>query len=137
VGPNRPDSRFGHPPAPRADHGQPEVFHRAGDPYAYLHNSVTAPDGSGRGPFGLLTFTTEGDLPISWAIKASLGPERDLRKVELTDDFLRDWERSWQAYYAGTGPKPTLRLAPGTNSPAPRPGAVVNLPVRATAAGTQ
>jgi len=127
---------FADPHHERADHGQPEVFHMNGDAQAYLHNSIAGPDGSGRGPWGLLTFTTEGDLPISWTVKASLAPEAYSRSVEVTDEFLRDWERDWQAYYQGTGPKPTLPLAPGTNAPAPRPGAVVNVPPSAPPAGS-
>jgi hypothetical protein len=119
---------FADPHFERSDHGQPEVFNVNGDPQAYLHNSVTAPDGSGRGPLGLLTFTTQGDLPISWTVKASLAPERYTRDVELTDDELRAWEKSWQDYYDGIGPKPTLPLAPGTNAPAPDAGVVINLP---------
>jgi hypothetical protein len=119
---------FADPHFEKSDHGQPEVFNENGDPQAYLHNSVTAPDGSGRGPLGLLTFTTQGDLPISWTVKASLAPERYTRDVELTDDELRGWEQDWQDYYKGTGPKPTLPLAPGTNAPAPDAGVVVNLP---------
>ena len=83
-----------------------------------------------------MTFTTEGDLPISWTLKASLAPEAYSRSVELTDEFLRDWQNDWQAYYAGTGSKPTLPLAPGTNAPAPRAGVVVNLPPAAPAAGS-
>ena len=35
---------------------------------------------------------------------------------------------SWQAFYDGTGPKPALPLAPGTNAPAPHAGVVVNVP---------
>lgn len=128
---------FAGPHHERADHGQPEVFHMTGDPQAYLHNSLTGPDGSGRGPFGLLTFTTEGDLPISWSIKASLAPERYLREVDLTDDELRAWDASWQAYYRGTGPKPTLPLAPGSNSPAPKAGVIMNLPVQAPATASK
>ncbi|HWM11238.1 MAG TPA: hypothetical protein VNO82_17910 [Solirubrobacteraceae bacterium] len=120
--------QFADPHSERSDHGQPEVFNVNGDAQAYLHNSVTAPDGSGRGPLGLLTFSTEGDLPISWTVKASLAPESYSREVDLTDDEFRAWERSWQAYYCG-GPKPTMPLAPGTNAPAPRPSTcVVNPP---------
>jgi hypothetical protein len=111
---------FASPHYERADHGQPDVFHMNGDPQAYLHNSVDGPDGSGRGPWGLLTFTTQGDLPISWKVKASLAPVDYMREVVLSDDFLRDWEGDWQAYYCGEGPKPTIPIAPGTNSPAPR-----------------
>jgi hypothetical protein len=119
---------FADPHSERSDHGQPEVFNVNGDLQAYLHNSVTAPDGSGRGPLGLLTFTTQGDLPISWTVKASLAPERYTREVDLTDDELRGWEQDWQDYYAGKGPKPTLPVAPGTNAPAPEAGVIVNLP---------
>ena len=119
---------FADPHSELADHGQIEVFHMNGDPQAYLHNSVTGPDGSGRGPAGLLTFTTQGDLPISWTVKASLAPEAYSRSVELTDAFLRDWENDWQAFYAGTGPKPTLALAPGTNAPAPRTVVIIRRP---------
>jgi hypothetical protein len=120
--------QFASPHVERSDHGQPDVFNRNGDPQAYLHNSVTGPDGSGRGPWGLLTFTTQGDLPITWSLKASLAPERYLRDVTLSDTFLRDWEQSWQDYYDGEGPKPTLPLAPGTNSPAPDADVIVNPP---------
>ena len=127
---------FADPHSEKSDHGQPEVFNVNGDPQAYLHNSVTAPDGSGRGPLGLLTFSTEGDLPISWTVKASLAPERYMRDVDLTDDEFRAWERSWQAYYCG-GPKPTMALAPGTNAPAPRASTcVVNPPPPAAPAVT-
>jgi hypothetical protein len=127
---------FADPHFEKSDHGQPEVFNMNGDPQAYLHNSVTAPDGSGRGPLGLLTFSTEGDLPISWTVKASLAPERYTRDVDLTDDEFRAWEASWQAYYCG-GPKPTMPLAPGTNAPAPRASTcVVNPPPPAAPAVT-
>jgi hypothetical protein len=118
---------FDNPHSEQADHGQPVVFNQNGDAQAYLHNSLN-PDGSGRGPWGLLTFTTQGDLPISWTVKSSLAPEAYSRSVEVTDDFLRDWEADWQAYYRGEGPKPTLPLAPGTNAPAPLPGVIVNVP---------
>jgi hypothetical protein len=124
--------QFADPHFEKSDHGQPEVFNAGGDPQAYLHNSVTAPDGSGRGPLGLLTFTTQGDLPISWTVKASLAPQRYTRSVDLTDDELRAWEKSWQDFYKGTGPKPTLPLAPGTNAPAPAAGVVVNVPPGST-----
>jgi hypothetical protein len=128
---------FASPHFEKSDHGQPTVFHMNGDPQAYLHNSVTGPDGSGRGPWGLLTFTTQGDLPISWKVKASLAPVDYLREVEVDDDFLRDWEADWQAYYDGEGPKPTIPLAPGTNSPAPDVDApIINLPQQGPPAST-
>jgi hypothetical protein len=128
--------KFANPHYEKSDHGQPEVFHMNGDPEAYLHNSVTAPDGSGRGPLGLLTFSTEGDLPISWWLKASLAPESYGRMVDWTDAEMRAWNASWQAYYRGTGPKPTLPLAPGTNSPAPAAGHIVNPPLHQTTNNT-
>jgi hypothetical protein len=128
--------QFASPHYERADHGQPEAFHMNGDPYAYLHNSVAGPDGSGRGPWGLLTFTTQGDLPLTWSLKASLAPERYLRSAEVTDDFLRAWEQEWQDYYDGEGPKPSLPLAPGTNSPAPDTDVIVNVPETAPPANT-
>jgi hypothetical protein len=96
------------------DYGQPTVFDLAGDPYAYLHNQD-----------GLVSFTTEGDLPISWKVKPSLAPEAYGRTVTLTDDMLRAWNASWQDYYAGSGPKPATPLAPGTDSPAISPSITV------------
>jgi hypothetical protein len=125
----------------KSSYGQPVLFSGAGDDYAYLHKSLPGTiDGGGLWDvweemladqtsfLGLMTFTTQGDLPIRWHLKASLAPERYARSTELTDDELRAWEASWQAYYEGTGPKPELPLAPGTNSPAPKPGVVVNPP---------
>jgi hypothetical protein len=116
------------------------VFNRNGDPYAYLHKSLPGTvDGGGIGEIwqealadqtsalGLLTFTAQGDLPLRWAVKASLAPERYGRFVELTDADLRAWEASWQAYYDG-GDKPSMPLCPGTNSPAPDTDVVVNVP---------
>jgi hypothetical protein len=104
-----------------ADYGQPRVFDvtSTGDPFAYLHNSA-----------GLLSFTTQGDLPISWSVKPSLAPESYGRSVTISDDMLRAWNKSWQDYYAGKGAKPALPLAPGTNSPDPDPSisVVVNPP---------
>jgi hypothetical protein len=49
------------------------------------------------------------------------------RLATVADDMVRAWEASWQAYYDG-GPKPTMLLCPGTNSPAPDNVDVVNLP---------
>src|SRR5262249_1731608 len=92
---------------PQTFYGQPQVFDVSGNgaPQAYLYNGGTS----------LLTFATQGDLPISWSIKPSLAPESYGRTVTLTDDMLRAWNQSWQDYYAGKGPKPALPLAPGTN----------------------
>jgi hypothetical protein len=132
--------------AEKSSYGQPIVFDVGGpgDPYAYLHKSLPAVIDGGFAPIdswlegeadqtsaaALLTFTAEGDLPISWAVKPSLAPAAYGKKATLTDDMLRAWNTSWQNYYAGKGPKPTLPLAPGTNSPAPDPSitVIVNLP---------
>jgi hypothetical protein len=115
---------------PRSFYGQPQVFDVSGtgDPQAYLHNSA-----------GLLTFTTQGDLPISWTIKPSLAPESYARSVSYTDDMFRAWNTAWQNYYAGKGPKPALPLAPGTNSPDPDPtiNVVINPPETRPGDGAQ
>lgn len=132
---------FSDPHSEKSSYGQPTVFYKGGDPYAYLHKSLPGAVDGGyytdtllemmadqTGASGLLTFTAQGDLPISWALKASLAPESYGRKAVFTDDELRAWEAAWQAYYEGKGPKPTLPLAPGTNSPAPKVGVIVNVP---------
>jgi hypothetical protein len=132
---------FNDPHSEKAGYGQPVVFHKNGDPYAYLHKSLPGTV-DWPAPFeealadqtsamGLLTFTTQGDLPLKWTIKPSLAPSSFSRSVSLTDDDLRAWEASWQAYYRGEGPKPSIPLAPGTNSPAPSTQVVVNMPEQA------
>lgn len=90
-----------------------------------------------KGGNGLLTTLTQGDLPITWQLRPSLAAPASLRSAALTDDMLRAWEASWQAYYIGKGPKPTMPLAPGTNSPAPATSVVVNLPETKPATGPQ
>jgi hypothetical protein len=142
--------QYSDPHSEKTSYGQPVVFNVNGDPYAYLHKSLPGTVDGG-GPYaiwqealadqtsalGLLTFTAQGDLPLRWALKASLAPEAYGRSVELTDDMLRAWEAEWQAYYDGAGAKPTMALCPGTNSPAPDTTVVVNLPQQAApAAGT-
>jgi hypothetical protein len=132
--------------AEKSSYGQPIAFDvsGAGDQFAYLHKAFPGEVDGGFAPIdswiegeadqtsaaGLLTFTAEGDLPLSWAVKPSLAPQSYGKKVALTDDMLRAWNTSWQNYYAGKGPKPALPLAPGTNSPAPDPSitVIVNLP---------
>ena len=125
----------------KASYGQPIVFDvsGSGDPFAYLHKSLPGVIDGDFAPFaswiegeadqtsaaGLMTFTAEGDLPLSWAVKPSLAPSDYGKKVTLTDDQLRAWNKSWQDYYKGAGPKPTLPLAPGTNSPAADPSITV------------
>ena len=136
--------QFSDPHSEKSGYGQPVVFHKDGDPYAYLHKSLPGTINGGswpaafqealadqtKAPMDLFTFTAQGDLPLKWTVKPSLAPTSYSRNVSLTDDALRAWEASWQAYYKG-GPKPTMPLAPGTNSPAPRSDVVVNAPEKA------
>ena len=135
---------YSDPHSEKTNYGQPVVFHKNGDPEAYLHKSLPGTINGGTWPapyieafadqtsaLGLFTFTAQGDLPIRWTVKASLATEDSARYVELTDDALRAWEASWQAYYDG-GAKPTMPLCPGTNSPAPDTTVVVNLPLQTT-----
>jgi hypothetical protein len=109
------------------DYGQTRKFSLAGDPTAWTLSNNNDPDSL----FNLITFTTQGDLPISWTLRASLAQSSSKRMVSLTDDMVRAWEASWQAYYDG-GAKPTMALCPGTNSPAPDTTVVVNLPEETT-----
>jgi hypothetical protein len=118
--------------ADTADHGQVQVFRKAGDPYSFC----VAPDNCG-GSLGvghLLAFDAQGDLPMSWAVKASLAPASYKRSVTFTEDDFIAWYKSWQAYLSGKGPKPTLPLAPGTNPPAPDPN--LTLLTQVTGGGT-
>src|SRR5690349_11762557 len=105
---------FADPHFERADYGQTDVFNVAGDPQSWClgDNCTPAPGGS-----RLLTFTTQGDLPISWSVKASLATPSKMRTVTLDGAFLDRWHESWANYCAHRGPKPTLPLAPGTNAP--------------------
>ena len=69
--------------------------------------------------FNLLSTTTEGDLPLMWTLRSSVAAPSSERSVEFTDDDYRAWNKAWQDFYAGKGPKPSMPLAPGTNSPEP------------------
>jgi hypothetical protein len=109
-----------------SNYDQVTTFSRNGDPKAFCLGGACA---------GLLTFGTQGDLPVKWSLKPSLTPDSSLRSVEFTDDDFRAWNAAWQAYYRGAGPKPTLPLAPGTNSPDPEPTVIVNLPETRPASG--
>ena len=100
------------------DDGQDIFLRRSGDDTAWT-------DSNGN---GLLTTLTQGDLPIQWSLRPSLAGPGSLREAELTDDQLRQWNADWQSYYRGEGPKPTLMLPPGTNSPTPDTTVIVNLP---------
>jgi hypothetical protein len=105
------------------DYGQTRLFSLAGDPTAWTLSNNNDPDTLSN----LITFTTQGDLPLTWTLRASLAQSNTLRSVSLTDDMVRAWEASWQAYYDG-GAKPSMALCPGTNSPAPDNIDVINLP---------
>jgi hypothetical protein len=108
------------------DYGQTRLFSLAGDPTAWTLSNNDDPDTF----WNLITFTAQGDLPLTWSVRASLAGSATLRSVTLDDDALRAWAASWQAYYEG-GAKPTMALCPGTNSPAPATTVVVNLPQQA------
>jgi hypothetical protein len=102
--------------ADTADHGQAQVFRQAGDPNGSF---CVAPDncGGSMGPFHLLAFNAQGDLPMTWTLKPSLADDSHKRSVTLSEaDFLA-WYKSWQDVYAGTRSQPTFPLAPGTNPP--------------------
>lgn len=92
---------------PGAADGQTFLFAHAGDSTAWLDSNTT----------GLLTTLTQGDLPISWTVRASLAPASYERGLSFTEAQLRAWENEWFLYLAGKGAHPALPLAPGTNSP--------------------
>jgi hypothetical protein len=96
------------------DFGQTELFLLSGDDTAWTLSNANYPDTLSN----LVTFTTQGDLPLTWTVRASLAMSSTKKSVTLTDADLRNWEASWQAYYDGVGAKPSMRLCPGTNSPA-------------------
>ena len=114
---------YGDPHYERADYDQTKVFNVAGDPQTFCLGGTCD-----ESLFRLLSFGTQGDLPVSWHLKASLAREDSLRSVEFTDAMFRAWNAQWQAFYRGEGPRPALPLAPGTNSPDPEPVVIVNLP---------
>ena len=94
--------------------GQTVFFNGNGDDTAWSDPQIT-----NNAVFNLLSTTTEGDLPLVWTLRSSLAAPSSERSVEFTDDDYRAWNKSWQDFYAGKGPKPSMPLAPGTNSPEP------------------
>jgi hypothetical protein len=115
---------YGDPHYERADYDQTKVFNVAGDPESFCLGGTCD-----ESLFRLISFGTQGDLPVSWHLKASLAAEDRLRSVEFADAMFRTWDAEWQAFYCGEGPRPALPLAPGTNSPDPRScPVVINLP---------
>lgn len=116
----------------KTDYGQTRLFKQEGDLTAWTSSNNHQPDTLAH----LITFNAQGDLPMKWSIRPSLASPDSLRETEFTDDDFRAWDNSWQAYYCGKGPKPTLALAPGTNSPDPRSCAVVVNPPVSQPVGT-
>ena len=56
-----------------ADLGQTELFKLSGDPTAWTLSNNNRPDTLSN----LITFTTQGDLPLSWTVRASLAQSVD------------------------------------------------------------
>jgi hypothetical protein len=113
---------FDDPHFEQSNYGQTDVFHVAGDPKSFCLGGNCA---------GLISFGTQGDLPVSWTLKASLASVDSLRSVDFTPEDFDAWEQGWQDYYCGKAPHPTLPLTPGTNSPDPRASGcpvIINLP---------
>lgn len=91
--------------------GQNMFLSRSGDSTAWIRGGLT-----------------QGDLPYSWTLRPSLANPAAERMAALTDDDYRAWNAAWQAYYRGAGPKPSLPLAPRSNSPKPDTSVIVNMP---------
>jgi hypothetical protein len=92
--------------------GQDAWFRQDGDDHDWI-----AGDPLGGTPLNLIATLAQGDLPITWTLRPSLGAPDTEREVTFTDDDLRDWNKSWQDFYDCKGPKPEMPLLPGTNSP--------------------
>jgi len=120
---------FDNPHFEQADYGQTDVFSVKGDAQSFCLGGPCA---------AIVAFGTQGDLPVSWSLKASLAAADTLRSVSFTPAQFDAWEQGWQNYYCGKGPHPTMPLTPGTNSPDPRDCPVIVMPTetRPTAAPT-
>jgi hypothetical protein len=86
------------------DYGQTRKFSLDGDLYAWSESNRNDPDTFG----SLVTFTAQGDLPLTWTLRASLASSASTRGVTLTLADLTAWEN-------GTGMD--VPLCPGTNGP--------------------
>src|SRR5262249_9542274 len=86
------------------DRGQVELFSAAGDPTAWTLSNENEADTLGH----LITFTAQGDLPLTWTLRPSLGAPSTKRTVTIDQDFLDSWNQAWQNWCAFQGPKPTL-----------------------------
>jgi hypothetical protein len=110
----------------KTDYGQTTRFRQEGDMFAWTSSNNNEPDTLAH----LITLNAQGDLPMKWSIRPSLASPSSLREVTFNDADFRAWDKSWQDYYCGKGPRPAMLLPPGTNSPDPRDCAiVVNPPV--------
>lgn len=120
---DQPGEDFGNP---KTDYGQTRLFRATGDPTAWTSSNNNEPDTLSH----LITFNAQGDLPVQWSLRPSLASPDSLRSVEFTPADFAKWDQDWQKYYCG-GSLPEMPLAPGTNSPDPRPScpAVVNPPL--------
>jgi hypothetical protein len=99
-----------------ANDGQTFLFSQKGDLTAWTDDPTSRNDDR-----NLFTDLTQGDFPISWTLRPSLAAPGSKRSVTFTLADYFAWNKSWQDYYAGKGPLPSLPLAPGTNSPTPDP----------------
>jgi hypothetical protein len=111
----------------QADFGQTRLFKAAGDLTAWSLSNNNDPDTLAH----LITFTAQGDLPLTWTLRPSLAAPASKRSVTIDYAFLAGWNKQWQDYYDCKGPLPALPLAPGTNSPASDDGNDCNAPVSA------
>jgi hypothetical protein len=120
--------------------GQTAFFKQDGDDTAWTDTATT-----NNGLFNLLATLTQGDLPLSWSLRPSLGAPDTLRIGTFTRDDYDAWNAAWQAYYKGgklcdgpdgmrgvnVGDLGCIVLVPGTNSPDPDQSVtvIVNPPV--------
>ena len=114
------------------DYGQTRLFKATGDDTAWSLSNNNDPDTLAH----LITFTAQGDLPLTWTLRPSLASPDSKRSATIDRAFLDNWNKQWQDYYDCKGPLPSLPLAPGTNSPASDDGNDCNAPVSAPAQTT-
>ena len=117
---------------PIADYDQTRLFKATGDSTAWSLSNNNDPDTLSH----LVTFTAQGDLPLSWTLRPSLASPDSKKTATIDYAFLAAWNKQWQDYYDCKGNLPTLPLAPGTNSPASDDGNDCNSPVTAPAQTT-
>jgi hypothetical protein len=99
----------------QADYDQTRVFKQSGDNTAWLLSNNNDPDTLSH----LITFTAQGDLPLSWTLRPSLASPASSKTAAIDYAFLAKWNKEWQDYYDCKADLPAMPLAPGTNSPAP------------------